>query len=232
MSLVSPTPTSMWSIQTGWADIVEADEMLLLSRLSPAQRAARAAAEAADVERWRADVAAYIAELASIVPSAPAVRVWTEDAPTQSFCSDVPVASDRLWFMPFARHLESPFDGYFLCNGMCEVDYASFMKWLHIHGYAVTAEGHRNKVHAVPRGLPPVKWVSTAPPPPATIPRFCVKCDRSAPSEGCQYEHGDVIHRLNEPCKFGDGCKGTKRAACIRMHDGEVWTPELVIHRH
>jgi len=129
--------------------------------------------------------------------------------------------------MPFARHLDAHFEGYYTCEQMCEVDYASFMKWLHANGYFVRAsDTHRSTVYAVPRGLPPTKWVSTAPPPPAVIPRFCVKCDKHAITEGCQYEHGDFIHRVNEPCKFGDSCK-SKDTTCIRMHDGEVWTPTL-----
>ena len=70
---------------------------------------------------------------------------------------------------------------------------------------------------------------------PVTIPRFCREGHACA-AEGCRYVHGDTIPRVNEPCAFGAGCgasdpTGVKRSQCLRMHPGEVWTPELVIRR-
>jgi hypothetical protein len=71
----------------------------------------------------------------------------------------------------------------------------------------------------------------------AVIPRFCVKCAAAGSPEGlpgCKYSHEDTIPRVNEPCKFGDGCGSgdpAKRATCIRMHPGEVWSEDLVICR-
>ena len=63
--------------------------------------------------------------------------------------------------------------------------------------------------------------------------RFCKEAT-ACPTAGCRYVHGNTIPRVNEPCKFGDGCGSgdvAKRATCLRMHPGETWTAELVIHR-
>jgi len=63
--------------------------------------------------------------------------------------------------------------------------------------------------------------------------RFC-KEGTACPTAGCRYVHGDTIPKINEPCKFGEGCgsgDAAKRATCLRMHPGETWTPELVIKR-
>jgi hypothetical protein len=65
------------------------------------------------------------------------------------------------------------------------------------------------------------------------VARFC-KEGTACPTAGCRYVHGDTISRINEPCKFGEGCgsgDAAKRATCLRMHPGETWTPELVIKR-
>jgi hypothetical protein len=63
--------------------------------------------------------------------------------------------------------------------------------------------------------------------------RFC-KEGTACPTAGCRYVHGDTIPKINEPCRFGEGCGSgdpAKRATCLRMHPGETWTPDLVIHR-
>ena len=65
------------------------------------------------------------------------------------------------------------------------------------------------------------------------VARFCKEA-KACPTAGCRYVHGDTIPRINEPCKFGEGCgsgDAAKRATCLRMHPGETWTPELVIKR-
>lgn len=67
------------------------------------------------------------------------------------------------------------------------------------------------------------------------IPRFC-RDGAACTSTDCQFVHGDTIPRINEPCAFGEKCgasdpTGVKRSQCLRMHPGEEWTPELVIHR-
>jgi hypothetical protein len=88
------------------------------------------------------------------------------------------------------------------------------------HGGAGCCGGHRAKKE---RG-------------PVTIPRFCREGAACAAGGSCRYVHGDTIPRVNEPCAFGAGCgasdpTGVKRSQCLRMHPGEVWSPELVIHR-
>lgn len=65
------------------------------------------------------------------------------------------------------------------------------------------------------------------------VARFC-KEGRACPTAGCRYVHGDTIPRINEPCKFGAGCGSgdvAKRATCLRMHPGEVWSADLAIKR-
>ena len=66
------------------------------------------------------------------------------------------------------------------------------------------------------------------------IPRFCRStcCEDTA----CRYVHGNTIPRLNEPCGFGAACgasdpTGVKRSQCLRIHPGETWAADLVIHR-
>ena len=69
------------------------------------------------------------------------------------------------------------------------------------------------------------------------IPRFCREGHAcSAAGGSCRYVHGDTIPRIKEACTFGEACgasdpTGVKRSQCLRMHPGEVWTPELVIRR-
>jgi hypothetical protein len=66
-----------------------------------------------------------------------------------------------------------------------------------------------------------------------TIPRFCREATACS-KEGCRYVHGDTIHRVDKPCGFGAECgKGdpAKRALCIYMHPGEVWSADLVVSR-
>lgn len=65
------------------------------------------------------------------------------------------------------------------------------------------------------------------------VARFC-KEGKACPTAGCRYVHGDTIPKINEPCRFGEGCgsgDAAKRATCLRIHPGEIWTPELVIKR-
>jgi hypothetical protein len=66
------------------------------------------------------------------------------------------------------------------------------------------------------------------------IPRFCREAG-ACTKEGCRYVHGDTIQRVDKPCGFGAECgKGdaAKRSSCIYMHPGEVWSADLVVHRH
>lgn len=154
------------------------------------------------------------------------VRVWQTEPEENSL-------EDALWAMPWARDLELKYAGTYDCSAMSEKDYASFMRWLCARGFNVCAYGHRAIVCAVDENLPPMEWMSTKPVAtgPMYVPRFCVRCDPANPAEGCAYEHGDTIARSSERCKFGDACTGPKRAACLRMHPGEIWTATSVIRR-
>jgi hypothetical protein len=70
---------------------------------------------------------------------------------------------------------------------------------------------------------------------PYVIPRFCRE-GAACSTTDCQFVHGDTIPRINEPCAFGEKCgasdpTGVKRSQCLRMHPGEEWNSEMVIHR-
>jgi hypothetical protein len=68
---------------------------------------------------------------------------------------------------------------------------------------------------------------------PAPVPRFCREA-AACTKEGCRYVHGNTIQRIDKPCGFGAECgKGdpAKRALCIYMHPGEVWSADLVVVR-
>jgi hypothetical protein len=142
---------------------------------------------------------------------------------------------DALWDQPCSRFLEERYHGLFDCSSMPERDYAAFMQWLFANGFEACAQSHRGLVRAVWADLPARHWKPTKAakwrPEEGTIQRFCIKCPWGLPVEGCKYVHGDVIHRVNFPCKFALTCKGTKRTQCLHMHPDETWTPELVIRR-
>jgi hypothetical protein len=142
---------------------------------------------------------------------------------------------DAVWEQPFSRYLEESYHGLFDCGSMPERDYAAFMQWLFSNGFEVCAQSHRGRVRASWADLPARHWKPTqAPkwrPQEGVIQRFCIKCPHGAPAEGCKYVHGDVIQRVNFPCKFALTCSGTKRANCLHMHPDETWTAEMVIRR-
>lgn len=185
-----------------------------------------------DLAKKEADVAMTAEELATIraticetICEEPkvAVRVWLDDTVD---------TAEALWSMPWARDLELKYGNIYDCRGMCEKDYASFMRWLCARGFDIHAYGHRAIVSATDAALPPMEWVSTKPAVTTKyVSRFCVRCDAAAPAADCCYEHGDTIARVDEPCKFGVACTGPKRAACLRMHPGETWTTASVVTR-
>jgi hypothetical protein len=64
------------------------------------------------------------------------------------------------------------------------------------------------------------------------VPRFCRTS--ACADAACRYVHADTIARINEPCNFGAACGASdtgKRALCIRMHPGEKWSADMVVHR-
>ena len=141
-----------------------------------------------------------------------------------------------LWKQPFAADLDMHCSDIYDTSAMKPAAYTALITWLYANGWEVGV--FLDGFQAFPAGLPPRE-----PPKPRAIARFCIKCDPTEPSPSCAYVHGDVIYRLDPeavdiatgkaigPCKFGDGCKGEKRATCLRMHPGEVWTPDMVIYR-
>jgi hypothetical protein len=165
----------------------------------------------------------------------PAVRTWADGTSEEDEIA-------LLWRQPFARDLDAHWNGLYSCKEMSEADFGAFMTWIYQAGWEVSSTGSRwSAVHAVPAGLPARTWT---PPTIRIVPRFCVRCPAGAPAGGCAYVHGNTIHRLdpaaideatgkpNGVCKFGDGCKGDKRAGCLRMHPGETWTPDMVVYRN
>jgi hypothetical protein len=145
-------------------------------------------------------------------------------------------AKRSLWDNSFADDLDMRCSNIYDTAAMKPAAYTALIAWLYANGWEVSV--WLDGFYAVPAGLPPRE-----PPKPRAIARFCVKCDPSAPSPSCAYVHDDVIYRLDPeavdiatgkaigPCKFGEGCKGEKRATCLRMHPSEVWTPDMAIYR-
>ena len=158
---------------------------------------------------------------------------------------DPEAAEDELWEQPWAAALRLNASDNYNTEHLTDTDYTAMMTWLFAKGWDVEAEPSRTSVRAYPDNLPSRVWMP-APVKPTTpccgghshkakkvIPRFC-RAGADCADEGCCFEHGDTIHKLNQACQFGDACgagDAAKRATCIRLHPGEVWTPSLVIHR-
>jgi hypothetical protein len=130
---------------------------------------------------------------------------------------------------------------------LSDTEYESLMSWIYEAGWDILTES-RTSITVNPEAqLPPRIWVpltATATKTrsrrrPATIPRFC-RHGPNCPDQDttCHYTHGDTIHCIDEVCGFdnpagGGCCCGEKRKTCIRVHpsEGQIWTPELVVHR-
>ena len=165
------------------------------------------------------------------------------------------LSMDDLEQQRFAINLEEVAPNTFDVTGLCHGEWVGLMTWLYAAGWWVDPatetpfRGHCAPLLVFkPADLPPRIWVepeecvriSVAPPKTektaksVVIPRFCrsTSCEDTA----CRYVHGNTIPRLNEPCGFGAACgasdpTGVKRSQCLRIHPGETWTPQLVIHR-
>jgi hypothetical protein len=163
---------------------------------------------------------------------------------------------EEIWEQPFSTNLEIYWSDTYDTRAMSDSDYHALMGWLFSMGWYVdhydregvrtwqdnapalhwnpatmeAEEEHHHHHHRAP--LPRGKAKGAA-----TIPRFCREGHAcSATGGSCRYVHGDTIPRLDEECKFGEGCGAAdptcvKRSQCLRMHPGETWTPELVIRR-
>jgi len=232
---------------TSWADEVWEGELMRQSQmaagiaaLSPAQRIAYEAASAAARAEQEAYTTALMARLAAEAATRappkehPMVRLRESEEGIRLLARHQTM-EDALWDQPFTSYLEERYHGLFDCGSMPERDYAAFMQWLFSNGFEANAQSHRGLVRAAWADLPARHWKPTQAakwrPQEGTIQRFCIKCPLGEPAEGCKYVHGDVIHRVNFPCKFALTCKGTKRAACLHMHPDETWTPDMVIRR-
>ena len=212
-----------------------------IAALSPVQRAARHSSLRAADAAQRAATASLMARLAT--EKATASRFKTEHPLLRQRDIDDGelalrrswAAEDALWDNPWTQYLEESYHGFFDCSSMPERDYTAMMQWLYKNGFQVAAQSHRGRLRVSWEDLPPRAWKPThAPkykPTDGQIQRFCVKCPPGCPADGCKYVHGDVIHRVNFPCKFALTCCGTKRENCLHMHPGETWTPDMVIRR-
>jgi len=140
---------------------------------------------------------------------------------------------DELWMQPFAAALEmmNEAQDVYDCRRLSDSDYAAFMTFLYEKGWDVRHE-ERRFVQALTASEPSRVWVPLGQ---KCIPRFCregIECG----AQDCCYVHGDTIPKVKEECTFGAKCgasdpTGAKRALCIRMHPGEVWSPSACVHR-
>jgi len=232
---------------TSWADEVWEGELMRQSQmaasiaaLSPAQRIAYEAAKRATQAEQEAYTTALMARLAAEAATRappkehPMLRARETEEGVRQLAHGWTM-EDTLWDQPFSSYLEERYHGLYDCGSMPERDYAAFMQWLFANGFDAAAQSHRGLVRAVWADQPARHWKPTQAakwrPQEGTIQRFCIKCPQGEPAEGCKYVHGDVIHRVNFPCKFALTCKGTKRAACLHMHPDETWTPDMVVRR-
>jgi len=140
-----------------------------------------------------------------------------------------------IWNQPWSDRLGTYFADAYDLRDLTEDAYASCMSWLYEKGWNIKQED-RDGVKAYPDNLPPRVWIPVhheCKRKKAPVPRFC-RAGVTCVDTECRYVHEDTIQRLNEPCNFGASCGASdpaKRALCIRMHPGETWTSELVVHR-
>ena len=160
---------------------------------------------------------------------------------------------DDLFAQPFAAYI---IRGSSSCSSkvldlsfLSDTEHESLMSWIYAAGWDILTESRMSITVDPEARLPPRIWVplgATATTPtrtrrrPATIPRFC-RHGRDCPDKDttCHYTHDDTIHCINEICAFdnpaeGGCCASTdKRKTCIRVHpsEGQIWSPELVVHR-
>ena len=154
-------------------------------------------------------------------------------------------AEAEMWAQPFAASLSVKNENIDLydCRLMSDEDYAAFMTHLYAHGWIVSHE-ERRWVQAGTGYEPPRVWV-----PPSTasccgsggkkektvVPRFCREGEECC-TQDCRYVHGDSIPKVDRACAFGERCgssdpTGEKRALCIYIHPGEVWTASSCVCR-
>lgn len=166
---------------------------------------------------------------------------------------------ESIWAQSWSERLATYYADTYDLRDLSEGEYEACMTWMYAQGWNIHEED-REGVKAYPDNLPPRVWIAPpsrfdwlGTPEQQTetccnhghqkkekkegkgkgpVPRFCR--DQACADAGCRYVHGDTMPRLNEPCNFGAACGASdpaKRALCIRMHPGETWTADLVVHR-
>jgi len=174
----------------------------------------------------------------------PATQTVTEEVEPEVE-KDWDDAEADLWKQSFAASLSVKNEtmDIYDCRLMSDADYAAFMTYLYAHGWIVQHE-ERRWVQAGTGFEPPRVWV----PPSAAaccaggkkektvVPRFCREGEECC-TQDCRYVHGDSIPKVDRACGFGERCgssdpTGEKRALCIYIHPGEVWSASSCVFRH
>ena len=182
------------------------------------------------------------APAAAVVPEVAAEVVEETEEVVEKDWAD---AETDMWMQPFAASLSVKNENIDLydCRLMSDEDYAAFMTYLYANGWIVSHE-ERRWVQAGTGFEPARVWV-----PPSSVstasaggkkektvvPRFCREGEECC-TQDCRYVHGDTIPKVNRACGFGERCgssdpTGEKRALCIYMHPGEVWSEESCVTR-
>jgi hypothetical protein len=185
------------------------------------------------MDRWIREVeSTYWIHKPIVYEAAPETKEEEEEEePKEKDWADL---EEMLWSQPFAADLEmmDQAQEIYDCRRLSDGAYADFMTFLYANGWDVRHE-ERRWVQASTGTEPARVWV-----PPATkvIPRFCRE-GADCFKQDCNYVHGDTIPKVKEECTFGAKCgasdpTGAKRALCIRMHPGEIWTSTSCVHRH
>jgi hypothetical protein len=185
----------------------------------------------------------------------PPMRLISPVEWAQRELADLAQQEAEIWNQPFAQTLSVYYADSYDTRALTEDEYDACMTWLYEKGWSVSSED-RNGFKATPDNLPPRVWIAQSrfdccdhvekpvpmPMQPhrmkkiGMVPRFCrASCGGVACADtACRYVHDDTICRINEPCNFGAGCGASdaaKRALCIRMHPGETWAADMVVHR-
>jgi hypothetical protein len=218
MSVFSDTPFN-------WADAVCPLPFLLQPTYAP-PAVTEAELRARDWIAWcdgaEAREQALEAEYQERAAIRSSVRTWTADVEATFDLADA------IWHQPWARTLEARFNDVYDASALTPAEMIAMRRWFNTNGFRVTLYKD-GSVKASNEALEPLDIAELKVKP--RVARFCVRCPTGAPAADCLYEHGDTLARLNEPCKFGDACKSPQRATCLRMHPGEAWTADMVIHR-
>ena len=163
-------------------------------------------------------------------------------------------AADESAFLALNPRIREPRSDTYDLSKLTDAEFVTVMTWVYQKGWHVEEES-RDWISAWPlsRPLPPAtfQWTPVSVDVPAPVPtpvpvpeaprrplsprrtpQFCrdgPACEKHR-HKNCPFVHGDTIPRINRPCGSGATCH--RRAQCLFMHPGEVWTKDSVIHRH